>query len=86
MILNYQCCRAATTALNSNGISTLLASNVSIFLANGKLIFNNDPRTLPRNSPDKIILDISVFYINCRSTNITDSFKVTPAAFFVTKV
>ena len=44
-------------AINSNVISTLLANCMSLFFINGKPTFINGPRSLPRNSPDFIILD-----------------------------
>ena len=56
---------AASTAdaavVNPNGIKTLLVSCVSTFLADGKPVFNNGPRSLARNPPDSMILGIYVF-------------------------
>ena len=56
---------AASTAdaavVNPNGIKTLLVSCVSTFLADGKPVFNNGPRSLDRNPPDSMILGIYVF-------------------------
>ena len=47
---------AYAVAVNSNGITTLLASGLIIFFINGKPVFSNGPRSLPRNPPDCIIL------------------------------
>ena len=47
----------AAAAVNYNGIKTLLANDGSSFFINGKPIFSNKSRNLPRNSPDCIILD-----------------------------
>ena len=43
-------------AVNSNGIKTLLANGLSIFLIKGNPVFNNGPRILPKNPPDCPIL------------------------------
>ena len=51
----------AAAAVNYNGIKTLLANDGSSFFINGKPIFSNESRNLPRNSPDCIILDSWVF-------------------------
>ena len=40
---------------------TLLANGLIIFFINGNPVFSNGPRSLPRNPPDCIILDILVF-------------------------
>ena len=46
-----------TAAVKPNGIKTLLANGLITFFINGSLVFNNRPRSLPRNHPDCIILD-----------------------------
>ena len=48
-------------AVNPNGIKTLLGIVLIIFFINGNPVFNNGPRSLPRNPPDCIILDSWVF-------------------------
>ena len=45
------------TAVNANGINEVFVNGVSTFSINGNPIFINDPRNLPRNPPDCIILD-----------------------------
>ena len=52
---------ADAAAVIPNGIKTLLANGLIAFFINGNPVFSNGPRSLPRNSPDSIILDISVF-------------------------
>ena len=49
---------ADAAAANRNGIKTLLANDLIAFFINGNAIFNNGPRSLPRNPPDLIMLDI----------------------------
>ena len=39
-------------AVNPNEIKTLLVNGLTPSLINGILLFNNGPRSLPRNSPD----------------------------------
>ena len=53
----FLCIPAPAVAVNYNGIKTLLANDGSSFFINGKPIFSNESRNLPRNSPDCIILD-----------------------------
>ena len=48
---------ANTAAFDSNDINTLLANCVSIFFINGKIIFINDTRSLPRIPAQLVILD-----------------------------
>ena len=48
---------AFVAAVNPNGYKTLLANGLSTFFINGKLVFSNGPRGLPRNPPDCTILD-----------------------------
>ena len=48
---------AATAAVNPNGIKTLLANGLITLFVNGSPVYSNGPRSLPRNSPDCIILD-----------------------------
>ena len=52
---------ADAAAVNPNGIKTLLANGLIAFFINGNPVFSNGPRTLPRNPPDCVILDIWVF-------------------------
>ena len=49
---------ADAAAVNPNGIKTLLANGLISFFINGNPVFSNGPRTLPRNPPDCVILDI----------------------------
>ena len=57
----YSCVSAAdTVAVNFNGIKALLANGWSIFCINGEPIFRNEPRSLPKNLSDCIVLDNSV--------------------------
>ena len=48
-------------AVNPKGIKTLLANGLITFFISGNPVFSNGPRSLPRNPPDCIILDIWVF-------------------------
>lgn len=52
---------AAAAAFDLNGMSTLLASSISTFLANHKPTFSNGAKKLPKNPPDGTILKISFF-------------------------
>ena len=52
---------AAAAAFDLNGMSTLLGSSISTFLANHKPTFSNGAKKLPRNPPDWTILEISFF-------------------------
>ena len=52
---------ADATALNDNGIKTLLPNGLSILLIKGKSVFSNGLRILPRNPPDGTILVSQVF-------------------------
>ena len=55
---------AADAALvNPNGIKTLLANGLITFFISGNPVFSNGPRSIPRNHPDCIILNIWVFDI-----------------------
>ena len=40
------------SAVNHNAIKTLLANSLITFFINGNPVFNNGPRSLPRNPPD----------------------------------
>ena len=55
------CGSAAAAAFDLNGMSTLLASSISTFLANHKPTFSNGAKKIPRNPPDWTILEISFF-------------------------
>ena len=44
-------------AVNHNGNKTLIANGLVTFFINGSPAFNNEPRSLPRNPPDCIILN-----------------------------
>ena len=48
---------ADAAAVNPNGIKTLLANGLIKFFINGSPVFNNGPRTLPRNPPNLIPVD-----------------------------
>ena len=61
MLLFIPTSAADAAAVNPNGIKTLLANGFITFYINGNLVYNNGPRSLPRNPPDCIILDIWVF-------------------------
>ena len=52
---------AVAAAFNTKGIKTLFANGLIRFFINGNPVFINGPRSLPRNPPDYIILDIWVF-------------------------
>ena len=52
---------ADAAAVNAKGIKKLLANGLIIFFIKGSPVFSNEPRSLPRNPPDSIILDIWVF-------------------------
>ena len=52
---------ADVAAVNPNGIKTLLATGLNIFLIRSKPVFSNGPKTLPKNSPDCPILCSWVF-------------------------
>ena len=43
-------------AVDLNGIKTLLANVLSAFVIEGKLVFSNGPKSLPKNPPDYPIL------------------------------
>ena len=49
---------AYAAAVNHKGIKTILANGLITFFINANPIFSNGPRSLPRNPPDCIILDI----------------------------
>ena len=48
---------AEVAAVNPNGIKILLANVLITFFINNNPVYNNGPRSLPRNPPDCIILD-----------------------------
>ena len=52
---------ADAAAVNSNDIKIIVANDWDEFFINGKPVNSNGRRSLPRNSPDCIILDSSVF-------------------------
>ena len=43
---------AEAAEVNPNGIKTLLANGFITFFINGNQVFNNGPRSWPRNPPD----------------------------------
>ena len=57
----YSCICCRCSAVNPNGIKTLSLNGLITFFINGNTIFNNGPRSPPRNLPDCIILDDWVF-------------------------
>ena len=52
---------ADAAAVNPKGIKTILANGLITFFISGNPVFSNGPRSLPRNPPDYIILDIWAF-------------------------
>ena len=52
---------ADAAAVNSNGIKTLLASGLRIFIIENDQVFSNGPKILTKNSPDCHILSNWVF-------------------------
>ena len=44
-------------AVNPNDIKILLANGLSTFFIKGKPVFNNGPRSIPKNPPNCTILD-----------------------------
>ena len=52
---------ADAAADNPSGIKTLLANGVSTFPIKGNPVFNNGPKSLPKNPPDFPILCNSIF-------------------------
>ena len=48
---------ATAAAVDPNGIKTLVTSGFSTFFINRNSVFNNGPRSLPRNHSDCTILD-----------------------------
>ena len=53
---------AYAAAVNPNRIKTLLANGLITFFVKDNPVFSNGLRSLPRNSPDCIILDKWVFH------------------------
>ena len=53
---------ADPTAVNANGINTLLANGLITFFINENPLFSNGPRNLPRNSSDYTSLGNWVSY------------------------
>ena len=62
LILRFFSCIPASAAdaaaINPKGIKTLLVNGLITSFINGNPVFSNGPRSLPRNPPDCIILDI----------------------------
>ena len=52
---------ADAAAVNPNGTKTLIANGLIRFFINGKPVFSNGPRSLPRNLSDCTISDNCVF-------------------------
>ena len=52
---------ADAATVNPNGIETLLANRFNIFFIKGKPVFSNGPRSLPKNTPDYLVLFNWVF-------------------------
>ena len=48
-------------AVNSNGFKTLLANDLSLFFIKDKPVFGNDPKILPKNAPNYVLLWKCVF-------------------------
>ena len=55
--VSFYASAANATVVNLNGIKTLLTNGLITFFINGNYVFDNGPRSLPRNLPDCIILD-----------------------------
>ena len=53
--------KMSAAAVDPNYIKTLLANGLSTFFINSEPIFINGPRSLPRNPPNCIFLEIWVF-------------------------
>ena len=62
LILRFFLCipvsAADAAAVNPNGIKTILANGLITFFINGNPVFRNGSKSLPRNPPDCMILDI----------------------------
>ena len=62
LILRFFLCIPASAAddaaVNPRGIKTLLTNGLITFFISGNPVFSKGPRSLPRNLPDYIILDI----------------------------
>ena len=56
MFLQIAAAVADTAAVDPNCIKTLLASDLSTFFMKGNPVFNNGPKSLPKNPPDYAIL------------------------------
>ena len=52
---------ATAAAVSPNGIKTLLANGLSTFFIKGNPVFNNGPKSLPKNPPHSSILCNRVF-------------------------
>ena len=49
---------ADAAVVNPKGIKTLLANGLITLFISSNPVFSNEPKSLPRNPPDYIILDI----------------------------
>ena len=61
LILRFLCIAASAAdaaAVNPKGIKTILAYGLITFFISGNPVFSNGSKSLPRNPPDCIILDI----------------------------
>ena len=61
LILRFLCIAASAAdaaAVNPKGIKKILANGLITFFISGNPVFSNGPKSLPRNPPDCIILDI----------------------------
>ena len=58
IFLSIPASAADVAAVNHKGIKTILANGLIIFFINANPVFSNGPRSLPRNPPDCIILEI----------------------------
>ena len=52
---------ADVAAVNTTGVKTLLANGFTTFPIKDNPVFNNGPKSLPKNPPDCTILDNWVF-------------------------
>ena len=48
---------ADATTVNPKGIKIFLANGLITFFINGNPVFSNGPKSLPKNPPDRMILD-----------------------------
>ena len=57
----YSWSAADVASVNPKGIKALLTNGLITFFVNGNPIFSNEPRNLPKNPPDSVVLDNWIF-------------------------